>query len=176
MFRRFPRTGLPEHFDSWGEFEDYVQTLVDTRCIDNGKKIWWDVRPHPQFGTLEFRVCDVPTRPAETVAIAALIQAIVVQAVSRSARRTWGSGEYRHMLIQENKWRAARYGIDGNLIDWGKRAEVPMRDLALELLGVRRRRGGRAGEPAAGRRASWTSCATARAPTASCACTARRRT
>ena len=77
VFRRFPRTGVPEHFDSWGEFETYVQTLVDLHCIDNGKKIWWDVRPHPQFGTLEFRVCDVPTRPRDTVALAALIQALV---------------------------------------------------------------------------------------------------
>jgi carboxylate-amine ligase len=133
VFRRFPRTGLPEHFDSWGEFEDYVQTLVDTRCIDNGKKIWWDVRPHPQFGTLEFRVCDVPTRPGETVAIAALIQALVFK-LYRLRAQNLGFREYRHMLIQENKWRAARYGLDGHLIDWGKRTEVPMRDLAVELV------------------------------------------
>jgi carboxylate-amine ligase len=133
VFRRFPRTGLPEHFDSWGEFEDYVQTLVDTRCIDDGKKIWWDVRPHPQFGTLEFRVCDVPTRPAETVAIAALIQALVFK-LYRLRAQNLGFREYRHMLIQENKWRAARYGLDGHLIDWGKRTEVPMRELAVELV------------------------------------------
>ena len=149
VFRRFPRTGLPEHFESWGEFEDYVQTLVDTRCIDNGKKIWWDVRPHPQFGTLEFRVCDVPTRPADTMAIAALIQAIVYK-LYRLRTQNLGFREYRPMLIQENKWRAARYGIDGNLIDLGKRTEVPMRELALELLALRRRRGGRTGQPAAG--------------------------
>ena len=133
VFRRFPRTGVPEHFESWGEFEDYVQTLVDTRCIDNGKKIWWDMRPHPQFGTLEFRVCDVPTRPADTIAIAALIQAIVYKLYTLRTRNM-GFREYRPLLIQENKWRASRYGIDGSLIDWGKKAEVPMRDLAVELL------------------------------------------
>jgi carboxylate-amine ligase len=133
VFRRFPRTGLPEHFESWGEFEQYVQMLVDLRCIDNGKKIWWDVRPHPQFGTLEFRVCDVPTRPADTVAIASLIQALVFK-LYRLRAQNLGFREYRPLLIQENKWRAARYGIDGQLIDWGKKAEVPMRDLAHELL------------------------------------------
>jgi len=133
VFRRFPRTGLPEHFDSWGEFEEYVQALIDTRCIDNAKKIWWDVRPHPQFGTLEFRVCDVPTRPSETTSIAALIQAIVYK-LYRLRSQNMGFREYRHMFIQENKWRAARYGIDGNLIDWGRKAEVPMRDLTIELL------------------------------------------
>jgi carboxylate-amine ligase len=133
VFRRFPRTGLPERFESWGEFEEYVQALVDTRCIDDGKKIWWDVRPHPQFGTLEFRVCDVPTRPSETIAIAALIQALVYK-LYRLRAQNLGFREYRPLLIQENKWRAARYGIDGDLIDWGKRAEVPMRDLALELV------------------------------------------
>ena len=133
VFRRFPRTGVPEHFESWGEFEDYVQALVDLKCIDNGKKIWWDIRPHPHFGTLEFRVCDVPTRPGETVAIASLIQAIVYKLYKLRAQNM-GFREYRPLLIQENKWRAARYGIDGNLIDWGKRAEVPMRRLALELL------------------------------------------
>jgi carboxylate-amine ligase len=133
IFRRFPRTGVPDHFGSWGEFESYVTLLVELRCIDNGKKIWWDVRPHPQFGTLEFRVCDVPTRARETIAIAALIQALVVT-LHRLYSRNMGFRMYRRMFIEENKWRAARYGLDGNLIDFGKRAEVPMRQLALELL------------------------------------------
>ena len=133
VFRRFPRTGVPEHFESWGEFETYVQTLVDLHCIDNGKKIWWDVRPHPQFGTLEFRVCDVPTRPRDTIALAALIQALVFK-LYRLRSQNMGFRLYRPLLIQENKWRAARYGIDGQLIDFGKKAEVPMRQLTLELL------------------------------------------
>jgi carboxylate-amine ligase len=133
VFRRFPRTGVPEQFESWGDFEAYVQTLVDLNCIDNGKKIWWDVRPHPQFGTLEFRVCDVPTRPRDTIALASLIQALVFK-LYKLRGQNLGFRLYRPLFIQENKWRAARYGIDGNLIDFGKRAEVPMRELALELL------------------------------------------
>jgi len=133
IFRRFPRTGVPDHFGSWSDYEGYVNTLIHTGCIDNGKKIWWDVRPHPNFGTLEFRVCDVPTRVEESIAIAALTQAIVVK-LHRLYTQNMGFRLYRRALIEENKWRAARYGLDGKLIDFGKRKEVPMRDLALELI------------------------------------------
>jgi glutamate---cysteine ligase / carboxylate-amine ligase len=133
IFRRFPRTGIPDHFGSWGEFESYVNLLVELRCIDDAKKIWWDVRPHPQFGTLEFRICDVPTRAKETISIAALVQAIVVK-LHRLYSKNMGFRMYRRVLLEENKWRAARYGLDGDLIDFGKRAEVSMRELALELL------------------------------------------
>jgi carboxylate-amine ligase len=133
VFRRFPRTGVPDHFNSWSEYENYIQLLVDLRSIDDAKKIWWDVRPHPTFGTLEFRVCDVPTRPEVAVMLGALVQAIVVK-LYRLRVRNQGFRLYRRALIEENKWRAARYGIDGKLIDFGRRTEVPMRDLALELL------------------------------------------
>jgi carboxylate-amine ligase len=133
IFRRFPRTGIPDHFGSWSEYENYVKLLVDLHSIDDGKKIWWDVRPHPTFGTLEFRICDCPTRTEETIALAALIQAIVVK-LHRLYTRNLGFRLYRRALVEENKWRAARWGIDGMLIDFGKRTEVPMRGLALELL------------------------------------------
>ena len=133
IFRRFPRTGVPDHFSSWSEYENYIKLLVELHCIDDARKIWWDVRPHPTFGTLEFRVCDVTTRPQAAVMIAALIQAIVVK-LHKLYTRNLGFRLYRKALIEENKWRAARWGIDGKLIDFGKRAEVPMRDLALELL------------------------------------------
>jgi carboxylate-amine ligase len=133
VFRRFPRTGIPEYFGSWAEYEQYVNLLVDLHCIDNGKKIWWDLRPHPTFGTLEFRVCDVPTAPHASIAIAALAQAIVVK-LYRLRAKNLGFRTYHRALIEENKWRAARWGLDGKLIDFGKRQEVPMRDLALELL------------------------------------------
>jgi glutamate---cysteine ligase / carboxylate-amine ligase len=133
IFRRFPRTGVPDHFDSWSEYENYIRLLVDLHSIDDAKKIWWDVRPHPTFGTLEFRVCDVPTRPEVSAMLAALVQAIVVK-LYRLRIRNQGFRLYRRALIEENKWRAARYGLDGLLIDFGRRAEVPMRDLALELL------------------------------------------
>ena len=133
VFERFPRTGLPELFDRLSDYEEYVQTLINTNCIDNPKKIWWDLRPHPSFGTLEFRICDVPTDPRASLAIAALAQAIIVK-LHRLYQRNQGFRLYRRTLIEENKWRAARWGIDGKLIDFGRRVEVPMRDLALELL------------------------------------------
>ena len=133
VFRRFPRTGIPDHFQSWSEYESYVNTLIELHCIDNGKKIWWDLRPQPTFGTLEFRICDVPTAPRASIAIAALAQAIIVK-LYRLRRRNLGFRRYHRALIEENKWRAARWGIDGKLIDFGNRREVPMRELTLELL------------------------------------------
>src|ERR1700751_2669010 len=133
VFRRFPRTGIPDHFDSWSEYEDYVGLLIKLRCIDNAKKIWWDVRPHPIFGTLEFRICDVTPRIEDAIAIAALAQAIIVK-LHRLYTRNMGFRMYPRALIEENKWRAARWGVEGNLIDFGKQAEVPMRELGEELL------------------------------------------
>ncbi len=128
VFRRFPRTGIPEQFESWSAYENFVNLLVKLNCIDNGKKIWWDVRPHPTFGTLEFRMFDVSTRVEEAVAIAALAQAIIVK-LHRLYQHNQSWRLYRRALIEENKWRAARYGIDGKMIDFGKEAEVPMRQL-----------------------------------------------
>src|SRR5437762_3566600 len=133
VFRRFPRTGIPDRFESWNEYQEYVKLLVDLRSVDDAKKIWWDIRPHPTFGTLEFRICDVPTAPRATIAIAALAQAIIVKLYKLRVRNL-GFRRYHRALIEENKWRAARWGLDGKLIDFGKRQEVPMRDLALELL------------------------------------------
>src|SRR5215468_8539669 len=133
VFRRFPRTGIPEQFESWSAYENFVNLLVKLNCIDTGKKIWWDVRPHPTFGTLEFRMCDVTTKVEEAVAIAALTQALVVKLYRLyKSNQSWRL--YRRALIEENKWRAARYGIDGKLIDLGKEEEVPMRALIPELL------------------------------------------
>ena len=133
IFRRFPRTGIPDHFGSWGEYESYVNLLVGLHCIDDAKKIWWDIRPHPTFGTLEFRVCDVPTRVEETLAIAALSQAVIVK-LHRLYSRNMGFRLYRRAYIDENKWRAARWGLDGRLIDFGKKEEVPARALTHEML------------------------------------------
>jgi carboxylate-amine ligase len=133
VFRRFPRTGVPEQFESWSAYENFVNLLIKLNCIDNGKKIWWDVRPHPTFGTLEFRMCDVATKVEEAVAIAALTQAIVVK-LHRLYKGNMSFRLYRRALIEENKWRAARYGIEGKLVDFGKETEVPMRELIPELL------------------------------------------
>jgi len=133
VFRRFPRTGIPEVFESWSEYENFINLLVKLNCIDTGKKIWWDVRPHPTYGTLEFRLFDTATRVEEAVAIAALTQAIVVK-LHRLYTHNQSWRIYRRALIEENKWRAARYGIEGKLIDFGRETEVPMRELMLELM------------------------------------------
>jgi carboxylate-amine ligase len=133
VFRRFPRTGIPEDFESWSAYENFTNLLMKLHCIDNPKKIWWDVRPHPVFGTLEFRMCDVTTKVEEACAIAALTQAIVVKLHRLyTSNQSWRI--YRRALIEENKWRAARYGIEGKLIDFGKEQEVPMKQLIPELL------------------------------------------
>jgi carboxylate-amine ligase len=133
VFDKFPRTNIPDYFPSWGEYQSFVDLLVSTNCIDNAKKIWWDIRPHPTFTTLEFRCCDIPMRLDETIALAALIQATVAK-LYKLHEANQGFRLYRRALIMENKWRAARYGLDGKLIDFGRRIEVPMRDLVEEYL------------------------------------------
>ena len=133
VFDRFPRTGIPDYFRSWSEYDEYVQVLVRTNCIDNPKKIWWDVRPHPFFPTLEYRICDVPMRVDETICFAALFQAITVKLWKLySANMGWRL--YRRSLLNENKQRAARYGTEGKLIDFGKRTECQFGELLDELL------------------------------------------
>jgi len=133
VFDRFPRTNIPDTFTSWSDYEGFVNLLVRTKCIDNPKKIWWDIRPHPFFDTLEFRVCDIPMRVEETIALAALVQATVVKLHRLHARnQSWR--QYGRALLMENKWRAARYGIDGMLIDFGREREVPERELIEEYL------------------------------------------
>jgi carboxylate-amine ligase len=132
VFDRFPRTGLPDHFDSFAHYENFLKLLVKTNCIDDAKKIWWDIRFHPVFETLEFRCCDIPMRADETLAIAALFQAIVAK-LHLLRKRNLGFRQYRRSLIMENKWRACRYGLDGKLIDFGKQIEVECRALFYEL-------------------------------------------
>src|SRR6201985_1076800 len=133
VFENFPRTNLPDSFASYSEFENYVNLLIKTNSIDNAKKIWWDIRPHPFFNTVEVRVCDIPMRAEETLAIAALIQATAAKLFLLPERnQDWR--QYSRALIMENKWRAVRYGLDGKLIDFGKQTEVPIRDLVNEIL------------------------------------------
>ncbi len=133
VFDKFPRTNIPDYFPSWGEYENFIKLLIKTNCIDNAKKIWWDIRPHPFFNTIEFRVADIPMRADETIALAALIQATVAK-LYKLYTANQGFRLYRRALIMENKWRAARYGLDGKLIDFGKQKEVPARDLVHEYL------------------------------------------
>jgi len=133
VFSRFPRTGIPEDFESASAFDKYIETLIRTKCIDDGKKIWWDVRPHPTFSTIEVRICDMPTRLEETLALAALIQAVVVKLYQLKIQNL-GWRKYSRALIMENKWRAIRFGLEGQMLDLGKQVELPTRDLLDELL------------------------------------------
>jgi glutamate---cysteine ligase / carboxylate-amine ligase len=133
VFENFPRTGIPDAFATYSEFEEYVKLLVKTNCIDNAKKIWWDIRPHPFFNTVEVRACDIPLRAEETVAIAALIQATAAY-LCRLHASNLDFRQYARPLLMENKFRAVRYGLDGKLIDFGRQEEVPLRDLLEEYL------------------------------------------
>ncbi len=133
LFQDFPRTGIPTHFNSWDDYEMMVQTLVETHCISDPSKIWWDIRPHVGLHTLEFRVFDMVPSLAEAVAIAGLVQALVAWHWDmRQKNMTFRI--YRRDLIVENKWRAIRQGVKGRLIDWGKETEVPMANLGEEIL------------------------------------------
>lgn len=133
VWRRFPRSGIPDLFASTGDFERYVDTLIRTGCIDNGKKIWWDIRPHPFFSTVEFRICDMPATFEDTIALTALCQALV-------AKLTWLHHRGMNVptvprpLLEENKWRAMRYGLDGEVLDFTRNRRLPMRESIREML------------------------------------------
>jgi len=133
VFDKFPRTGIPDYFDNWDDYKNYVNLLIKTGCIDNAKKIWWDVRVHPFFDTIEFRICDVPMCVDESIMITALFQAIVAK-LYKLRMQNMSFIMYKRALVNENKWRASRYGLDGKMIDFGKEAEVETRDLIHELL------------------------------------------
>ena len=136
IFEMMPRTGIPHSFSSWAEYKTYENTLAKVGSFGKKEtvaKIWWDIRPHPVFDTLEFRIADICTRVDEAVCIAALFQAVCAKLLKlRRNNISWRP--YRHMHITENKWRAVRYGINGELIDWGKEESVPFHFLAEELL------------------------------------------
>lgn len=133
VFENLPRSGIPPSFSSWSEYSSFIETLIKTGCIDEPSKIWWDARPHSKFPTLEIRVADMCTRVDEAICIAALIQAIVAKLILlRESNRSWRW--YRHHLIIENKWRAVRYGLDGQLIDFGVQGQKPAAELIRELL------------------------------------------
>jgi carboxylate-amine ligase len=133
IFRNFPRTGVPRTFNSWADLTYLVDTLTRTNSIPDGTKIWWDARPNWRYPTLEFRICDVCTRVDEAVAIAAILQGIIAK-VWKLRRDNLTFRVYPTDLIEENKWRAVRYGLDGNLIDFGKQEELPARALIRELI------------------------------------------
>jgi carboxylate-amine ligase len=133
IFRHFPRSGIPPRFANWEEFDGMAETMVKTRCIPDGSKIWYDVRPNHRFPTIEFRICDVCTRLDECICIAAIFQALIHK-LWKLRRDNLTFRTYPTELIEENKWRAVRYGLDGKLLDLGKQAEVPVRELIREMI------------------------------------------
>ena len=133
IFDKFPRTNIPDFYGSYGEYESYIQLLLKTNSIRDRKQVWFDIRPHPYFSTLEYRVCDIPMRAEETIAIAALVQALTAK-LWKLLNQNLGFRLYRRALIMENKWRAARYGMGGKLIDFRKEEEVLVPLLVEEIL------------------------------------------
>src|SRR5688500_5208280 len=133
IFKNFPRTGIPPVMNSHGDYKELIETLVRTRSIPDASKIWWDVRPHHAYPTLEFRMCDVCTRVYEAVCIAALLQAIIAK-LWKLRRDNMTFRVYPLTMIEENKWRAVRWGLDGRLIDFGKQSELPARELIAEII------------------------------------------
>lgn len=135
VFNELPRTGLPEYFDSWGEYQRHVRRLVDAGLIEDGTKIWWDIRPSARFPTLEMRVTDVCTRLDDAIAIAAIYRCLLRMLYRlRRANQRWRI--YARMLVNENRWRAQRYGLDEGLVDFGKGTVVAYADLLEELLSL----------------------------------------
>ena len=133
IFEDLPRTGVPETFSSYQEYSRYVKTLVKSNSIEDPSKIWWDIRPHSEYPTLEFRMCDCSTSLKDAVSIAALIQALVAKVITlRKSNQQWRN--YRGSLIHENKWRSAQKGVKSSLIDLGDEKEVPFGDLISEML------------------------------------------
>jgi len=133
VFDELPRTGLPSRFDSYGEYSRHVEVLVRAGMFDDASMLWWDVRPSCRFQTVEMRITDVCTRIDDALSIAALYQSIVRMLVRlRRSNQRWRA--YDNMLIEENRWRAKRYGIDEGLIDFGKGQVVPCADLLDELI------------------------------------------
>ncbi len=141
IFENLPRTGTAPVFSSFSEYTHLIDTFGQVGALGKGRKdgkadytkIWWDSRPHEDFGTLEIRICDICTTVDEAVAVAAIVQALVAKLIKlRNQNLSWRI--YPNELIAENKWRAVRFGLDGKLVDYGKREAVPMRFLAKELL------------------------------------------
>jgi len=134
QWRNFPRTGIPPTFNTYADYEHILRSLVNANAIEDASKIWWDMRPHHLYPTLEFRLCDICTRVDEAVCIAAIIQAMVAK-LWKLRRDNMTFRVYPLSLIEENKWRAVRYGVAGNLLDLGKETERPAKELIEELIG-----------------------------------------
>lgn len=144
IFEGLPTAGLPYQLDDWPEFELYMETLIDTKTVDSIREVWWDIRPHPNFGTIELRVCDGLPTIEEVGAVAALAQSLITL-LDREIDRGYSLPKPRGWVVRENKWRAARYGLDAEIVVDNIRTLRPVReallDLAEELMPTARRLG-----------------------------------
>ncbi|HYE00896.1 MAG TPA: carboxylate-amine ligase [Alphaproteobacteria bacterium] len=135
VLNELPRTGTPEAFASWGDFQRHLGVLVDAGVIEDGTKLWWDVRPSVRFPTLEMRITDVPTRFEDSLTVAALYLCLLRLCYRlRVGNVTWR--RYAQMLLEENRWRAQRYGLDAGLVDFGRGEVVPYADLLEEMIAL----------------------------------------
>lgn len=135
IFQNLPRTGMPQEFQSWGEYQRMVDILVDAGLIEDATKLWWDIRPSNRYPTLEMRIADVCTRLDDAMTVAALYQALL-HMLFRLRRENQRWRQYTSDLIDENVWRAQRYGTDGTLVDFGKGQLVPFAELVEEFIEV----------------------------------------
>jgi len=133
IFQNLPRTGIPEEFVSASEYERYVDILVGAGLIEDATKLWWDIRPSTRYPTLEMRVSDVCTRLDDAMTVAALYQCLLNH-LYRLRRNNQKWRTYAPAMIEENIWRAQRYGVSGSLVDFGKGVLVPFPDLVEELI------------------------------------------
>ncbi len=137
VFNELPRTGIPERFEDFWEYEQHLRVLTDAGVIEDGTKIWWDIRPSARFPTLEMRICDICTRVADALSVASLFLCIL-RMLWRLKRGNISWRRYKTLLINENRWRAMRYGLDGGMIDFGRGEMVPYPDLLEELIDMTR--------------------------------------
>ncbi len=135
VFDELPRTGIPNNFDSWAEYQRHVDALIGAGLIEDATKLWWDVRPSARFPTLEMRLCDVCTRVDDAAAVAALF-ACILRMLYRLKKNNQRWRQYASMLIEENRWRAQRYGLDEGLVDFGKGRIVPCARLLDEIVAL----------------------------------------
>lgn len=130
IFETFPRAGLPPAFPDYESFEGYVDLMVESGAMEDYTYCWWDVRPHPKIGTIELRVLDTQTNLRPAIALTALTQCIVVQALEEIGPQ----GPYDYHLAEENKWRASRHGMDAAFYDAKEKTNVPAREMARDLV------------------------------------------
>jgi carboxylate-amine ligase len=135
VFDEMPRTGLPESFESFGEYQRHLDAMVQAGLIEDGTKIWWDVRPSARFPTLEMRIADVCTELEDAICVAAIYRCLL-RMLYRLKRNNQRWRKYTNMLIRENRWRAQRYGTDQGLVDFGRGEIVRYGELLEEILAL----------------------------------------